>query len=68
MGNFEESANLVELGVNWIVILKWILKKKNDDDVGWIHLAQHMDKWVGSCEHGNGISRSIKYEKSFDCL
>lgn len=44
LGNFKGRANLVNLGVNWRVTLKLILNKWDEGDVGWIHLAQHMDK------------------------
>jgi hypothetical protein len=30
------------------------------DGVDWIDLAEDMDQWRGSCEHGNEPSGSIK--------
>jgi hypothetical protein len=35
-------------------------------DVDWIHWAQDRDRWMGSCEHGNEPSGSIKCKEFLD--
>ena len=37
--NMKDRENLTDLQVNWRMILKWMLTKK-DGDLNWIHLAQ----------------------------
>jgi hypothetical protein len=34
-----------DLGVDWRIILKWILKDTECEGVDWIHVAQLMDQW-----------------------
>jgi hypothetical protein len=34
-----------DLGVDGIIILKWILRKQVGVCVDWIHLAQDRDRW-----------------------
>jgi hypothetical protein len=36
--------------------------------VDWIYMAQDLNWWTGSCEHGNEYSGSIKCRELFDQL
>jgi hypothetical protein len=42
---------LEELGLETMMILKWILMKKDEGCLDWIHLAQDREKWRD--EYGN---------------
>jgi hypothetical protein len=39
-GKLEGINNLVDLGLNWRMRLKWILRKKYVEDSDWIRLPQ----------------------------
>jgi len=36
---------LEDLGEDEKVILRWILRKRNERDMNWIELAQDRDRW-----------------------
>jgi hypothetical protein len=50
----EGKSHLRDLGLDGRIILKWIL-----NNVEWIHVTRDIDV-MGSCEHGNEQSGSIK--------
>jgi hypothetical protein len=43
-GDLRQGDYLGDPGVDWRIILKWILKKC-DGSMDWIELAQYTDRW-----------------------
>jgi hypothetical protein len=43
-GNLRERYHLEELGVDGMILLKWLFKKW-DGGMNWIELAQGRDRW-----------------------
>jgi hypothetical protein len=44
-GNLKGGNNLEDVGVNTRIILKWILRGLDYENVVWIHLAQDTAQW-----------------------
>ena len=45
-GNLRERDNLEDSGVDGRMILRWIYRKWDVGDMGWIYLAQDRDCWL----------------------
>jgi hypothetical protein len=45
VGRPEGNSQLEDLGVDGRMILKWIFKYWDGEDIDWIDLAQDMDRW-----------------------
>ena len=45
VGRPEGNSHLEDLGVDGRMILKWIFKYWDGEDINWIDLAQDMDRW-----------------------
>jgi hypothetical protein len=43
-----------------------IFKEMGCDVVEWVHIAQHIGPVANSCDHGSGVSVSMKGERFFD--
>jgi hypothetical protein len=54
--------DLEDLDIKWEVKIKMDLTEIGFGGVDWIHMTQDRDRWVGSCEHSNEPSCSIKGE------
>ena len=44
-GNLKERDRLEEPGIDGMIILRWIFRKKDVGDMDWIELAQDRDRW-----------------------
>jgi len=44
-GYLSERENLEDPGVDWRIILRWILRKWDRRGMDWIDLAQDRDRW-----------------------
>ena len=44
-GNLRERDHLKDLGVDGVIILRWIFRKWYGGDMDWIDLAEDKDRW-----------------------
>ena len=59
MGNPEGKNHLKDVVVDGSIILKWILKKR-DEELDWIDLAQHRDRLQALVNAVMNLRGSIK--------